>query len=68
MTHAFTYLLFFTFGCKYQSKTRDIVHLPHCCIMVWSYFGSGHGKGDHNGAGVVLKQEIRKEQMNMDSM
>jgi hypothetical protein len=36
--------------------------------MVWSYFGSGHGKGDHDGANVVLKQEIRKEQMNMDSV
>ncbi len=44
------------------------MHLPHGCRMVWSYFGGGHGKGDHDGASVVLKQEIRKEQMNMDSV
>lgn len=35
--------------------------------MVWSFFGSGHGKGVHDGAGAVLKQEIRKQQLNMDS-
>jgi hypothetical protein len=29
-------------GCKYHSKTRDFVLLPHGCQMVWSYFGSGH--------------------------
>jgi hypothetical protein len=36
--------------------------------MVWSYFGSGHGKGDHDGVDVILKQQIQKEQMNMDSV
>jgi hypothetical protein len=35
--------------------------------MVWSYFGSGHGKGVHDGARVVFKQNIIKKQMNMDS-
>jgi hypothetical protein len=34
--------------------------------MVWSYFGLGHGKGVHDGAGIIFKQEIRKEQLNVD--
>jgi hypothetical protein len=34
--------------------------------MVWSYFGNGHGKGVHDGAGVVLKQEIKKKKKRMD--
>ncbi len=37
-----------------------------CCI-VWSYFDSGHNKGVHNGARAMLKQEIWKEQLTMDS-
>ncbi len=54
-------------GYSYQSKTKDLVHLPHGCQMVWSYFGSGHGKGVHDRAGVVLKQEIQKEKLTMNS-
>ena len=51
---------------RYQSKTIS-ASLPHGCRMVWSYFVSGHGKGVHDGAGAVLKQEIRKAQMSVDS-
>jgi hypothetical protein len=36
--------------------------------MVWSYFGSGYGKGVHDGAEAMLKQEIWKEQLTMDNM
>jgi hypothetical protein len=35
--------------------------------MLWSYFGFGHGKGVHDGAGALLKQSIRTEQMKMES-
>jgi hypothetical protein len=35
--------------------------------MVWSYFGNGCGKGIHDGVRVILKYEIQKEQMNMNS-
>jgi hypothetical protein len=35
--------------------------------MVWCYFGNDCGKGVHDGVGVILKQEIRKEQLTMDS-
>jgi hypothetical protein len=48
------------FLCKYQSKTRDVVHLRNGCRMVWSYFGSRHNKGVHDGVGVIFKQEIRE--------
>ncbi|KAG0596207.1 hypothetical protein M758_UG232800 [Ceratodon purpureus] len=41
--------------------------LPNGCRMVWSYFGSGHGKGLHDGARAMLKCAIRKEEMNFDS-
>ena len=34
--------------------------------MCWNYFGSGHGKGEVDGAGALLKREIRKEQMKVD--
>jgi hypothetical protein len=34
--------------------------------MLWSYFGSRHGKGVHDGVGAILKQEINKEQVRMD--
>ncbi len=54
-------------GYKYQSKTKDPIYLPHGCRMVWSYFGSGHGKGVHDEVGAILKQEIQKEQLIMNS-
>ena len=40
---------------------------PNGCRMVWSYFGSGHGKGLHDGAGAMLKCAIRSEEMNFES-
>jgi len=39
---------------KYQAKTKSDA-LPHGCPMVWSYFGSSHGNGVHDGVGVILK-------------
>jgi hypothetical protein len=43
---------------RYQSKTRTQNALPHGYQMVWSFFGFSHGKGVHDGASAVLKQEI----------
>ena len=31
------------------------------CHMSWNYFASGQGKGEVDGAGALLKQEIRNE-------
>jgi hypothetical protein len=47
--------------------TRDHVLLRHGCQMVWSYFCNGHGKGVHDEVGAILKQEIQKEQLIMNS-
>ena len=33
------------------------------CQMSWNYFASGHGKGKVDGAGALLKREIRNEQL-----
>ena len=41
--------------------------LPNGCRMVWSYFGSGHSKRTHDGAGAMLKCAIRREEMNFKS-
>ena len=31
--------------------------------MQWNYFGSGHGKGEHDGAGAVIKHALTSEQL-----
>jgi hypothetical protein len=36
------------------------------CKMLWNFFGSGHGKGPHDGAGAVVKSFICREQLNPD--
>jgi hypothetical protein len=36
------------------------------CQMCWNYFASGHGKGEVDGAGALLKREICKEEMDCD--
>jgi hypothetical protein len=34
--------------------------------MEWYYWGTGHGKGPHDGAGACLKQMLRREQLKTD--
>lgn len=36
--------------------------------MDWHFWGTGHGKGPHDGAGACLKQCIRREQVRPDSV
>ena len=31
--------------------------------MQWNYFGSGHGKGEHDGAGAVINRALTMEQL-----
>jgi hypothetical protein len=35
--------------------------------MQWNFWGTGHGKGPHDGAGACLKQCLRKEQLKPDA-
>ena len=34
--------------------------------MCWNYFGSGHGKGKHDGAGAVIKRALTAEQLDVN--
>lgn len=31
--------------------------------MLWNFFGTGHGKGEWDGAGAVVKKALRSEQL-----
>lgn len=42
--------------CRYPSLTGG-------CKMNWNFFGSGHGKGEWDGAGAVVKRTLRTEQL-----
>jgi hypothetical protein len=33
--------------------------------MIWSFFGSSHGKGPHDGACAIVKGFLKKEQQNV---
>lgn len=41
-------------SCRYPGHTVS-EELPNGCFMDWNYWGTGHGKGPHNGAGACLK-------------
>lgn len=36
--------------------------------MTWSFFGSGHGKGEHDGASAVVKRALTHEQLKSDGV
>lgn len=57
-------------GCAAQFKSSRpwffVARYPNMtggCSMLWSFFGSGHGKGPHDGAGAVVKSFVRREQL-----
>ena len=54
-------------GCASQFKSKItwyfVSHYPNLtdgCNCIWSFFGSVHGKGPHDGAGAVLKRYVRQ--------
>ncbi len=47
---------------RYPSLTQ-CNELASRCAMEWHYWGTGHGKGLHDGARACLKQAIWKEQL-----
>jgi hypothetical protein len=53
------------FVSRYPSLTRSS-DLIDGCQMCWNYFGSGHGKGEVDGVGALLKREISTEQLKCD--
>ena len=50
---------------RYPKLTSSATLLDGC-QMSWNYFGSGHGKGEVDGASALLKREIRMEQLKPD--
>lgn len=36
--------------------------------MMWSFFGAGHGKGEHDGMGVVVKHWLAHNQLDRKGM
>ncbi|KAG0631145.1 hypothetical protein M758_1G230800 [Ceratodon purpureus] len=57
----------FFFVAKYPSLTVSD-NLPTGCKLDWNYWGTGHGKGPHDGAGACVKRALRKEQLKEDSV
>jgi hypothetical protein len=59
-------------GCAGQFKSRIpwyfVSRYPEItggCSCMWSFFGSSHRKGPHDGAGAVLKRYIRNAQLDV---
>jgi hypothetical protein len=57
-------------GCSAQFKCATVMYFVSCypllsggCKMQWNYFESVHGKGEWDGAGVVVKKALRAEQI-----
>ena len=39
------------------------MNIKHC----WNFFETGHGKGEHDGAGACIKRALRRWKMNHSS-
>jgi hypothetical protein len=53
--------------CRYQQLTV-CDELPEGCQMQWNFWGTGYGKGPHDGARACLKQSLRKEQLKPEAI
>ena len=40
-----------------------ILHKRHKVPHIWNYFETGHGKGEHDGAGACIKIALRRQEM-----
>ncbi len=40
---------------------------PHGCGMLWNFFCSSHGKGEHDGTQAMFKRELHKEQLRLNA-
>ena len=40
-----------------------LLHIKYKVPHVWNYFETGHGKGEHDGAGACIKTSLRREEM-----
>ena len=44
--------------------TLCLLHIKYKVLHIWNYFETGHGKGEHDGAGACIKIALRREEMN----
>jgi len=58
-------------GCANQFKSSKPLYfvsrypnMTSGCKMMWSFFKNGHGKGPHDGVGVIIKWFIWHKQLN----
>jgi hypothetical protein len=38
-------------------------HARHNVKFLWNFFESGHGKGEHDGAGACVKRALRQHEL-----
>ena len=56
-------------GCAGQFKNARVflwlcsLHIKYKVPHIWNYFETGHGKGEHDGAGACIKTALRREEM-----
>ena len=57
-------------GCAGKFKNERVfewlclLHIKYKVPHIWNYFETGHGKGEHDGAGSCIKTSLRREEMN----
>ncbi len=59
-------------GYNLQFKSKVLLFFMSCypqltngSVYLWSFFGSSHGKGPHDKAGVIVKRFIKQVQFNV---
>ena len=61
-------------GCAGQFKNARIfqwlcsLHKKYKVPCMWNYFETGHGKGEHDGAGACVKIALRKEKLKLSTI
>ena len=66
---SFTEHWIWSYGCAgYFKSARSFYRLSHLHKEIriqhtWSFFETGHGKGEHDGAGACVKQALQRYQM-----
>ena len=44
------------------------MHVERGVLHIWSFFESGHGKGEHDGVGACVKRALVKEKMKISAV
>jgi len=61
-------------GCAGQFKNARIfqwlcsLHKNYKVPHMWNYFETGHGKGEHDGAGACVKTALRREELKLSTI